>query len=502
MKILFTIILILFSFSKLNSQTSQTIKVGAKHFNEGYILSEILSQLLEKNGFEVERKFNLGGTLICYEALSNGDIDLYPEYTGTISEAILKMNEKVSFTELKKILNEKDLDISGEYGFNNTYALAVKNETAKTLSLENISGLKVHPELKLGLSYEFLKREDGWMELSEVYQLKQKPVGLEHGLAYKALEDGQIMLTDVYSTDGEIPKYDLKILNDDKNFFPKYYAVTFYKNKIADSIKNILNVLTGVISEKEMQEMNSKVLFENRTFSEVAGEFIKSKDLFNDKPDLNTHDKESILSEIFAKLIQHLKLTFLALLISILIAVPAGIFIYTYSSFSKPVLYLAGLLQTIPSIALLAFMIPLFGIGFLPAVIALFLYGLLPILRNTTIALFSVDPLLKEVAEGMGLSKKQKLFHIELPLSLPTILAGIRTAAVINIGTATLAAFIGAGGLGEFIVTGLALNNTNLILMGAVPAALLAVLTEIFFEILEKYITPEYLKRTETINNL
>jgi len=343
MKILFTIILILFSFSKLNSQTSQTIKVGAKHFNEGYILSEILSQLLEKNGFEVERKFNLGGTLIYYEALSNGDIDLYPEYTGTISEAILKMNEKVSFTELKKILNEKDLDISGEYGFNNTYALAVKNETAKTLSLENISGLKVHPELKLGLSYEFLKREDGWMELSEVYQLKQKPVGLKHGLAYKALEDGQIMLTDVYSTDGEIPKYDLKILNDDKNFFPKYYAVTFYKNKIADSIKNILNVLTGVISEKEMQEMNSKVLFENRTFSEVAGEFIKSKDLFNDKPVLNTHDKESILSEIFAKLIQHLKLTFLALLISILIAVPAGIFIYTYSSFSKPVLYLAGI---------------------------------------------------------------------------------------------------------------------------------------------------------------
>jgi osmoprotectant transport system permease protein len=202
-----------------------------------------------------------------------------------------------------------------------------------------------------------------------------------------------------------------------------------------------------------------------------------------------------MLSEIIPKALQHLKITFIALVLAILIAVPMGILIYFYSSISKPVLYIAGLLQTIPSIALLAFMIPLFGIGVLPAIIALFLYGLLPILRNTTIALFTVDPLLKEVASGIGLTQMKKLRYIELPLSLPTILAGVRTAAVINIGTATLAAFIGAGGLGEFIVTGLALNNTKLILMGAIPAAILAILTEIVFEIIERLIIPKHLQK-------
>ncbi|MBK9334595.1 MAG: hypothetical protein IPM96_19875 [Ignavibacteria bacterium] len=157
-----------------------------------------------------------------------------------------------------------------------------------------------------------------------------------------------------------------------------------------------MNSLTGNITEEEMQKMNSKVLFENRSFAEVAEEFIKNKKLYTGIDEQNIPKNESIISEIFPKLLQHLKLTFIALLISILIALPSGIFIYMHPSFSKPVLYLTGLLQTIPSIALLAFMIPLFGIGFLPAVIALFLYGLLPILRNTAIALFSVDPLLKE----------------------------------------------------------------------------------------------------------
>ncbi|MBS1517635.1 MAG: ABC transporter permease subunit [Bacteroidetes bacterium] len=490
------IILILLMILSAAEISSQTIRVGAKHFNEGYILSEILSRMLELNGYTVERNFSLGGTLICYEALKNNDIDLYPEYSGTISEAILKLREKTGTDELKKKLNDLDLDISGEYGFNNTYALAVKRSTAEKYGLNNISDLRDHPELKIGLSYEFLKREDGWKNLSVAYDLKQIPGGLEHGLAYKALDDGQIMLTDVYSTDGEIPKYDLKILNDDKNFFPDYSAVTFYRTDLNEKIKTILNELTGKISENEMQEMNSMVLFENKTFSEVAAEFLKNKKIIGSSDKREVSQETNIYSEIFPKLIQHLKLTFIALLLSVLIAVPAGIFIYRYSSFSKPVLYLSGLLQTIPSIALLAFMIPLFGIGFLPAVIALFIYGLLPILRNTTTGLFTVDPLLKEVADGMGMTSMQKLYNVELPLAMPAILAGIRTAAVINIGTATLAAFIGAGGLGEFIVTGLALNNTKLILMGAIPAALLAILTELIFEIIERMVSPKHLLRS------
>jgi len=442
----------------------------------------------------VERKFNLGGTLVCYEALVNGEIDIYPEYTGTISEAILKINEKISFEELRNKLKNISLEISNEYGFNNTYAFAVKDDLAKSLNLKTISDLRSHPELKFGLSYEFLNREDGWKNLAKAYNLPQKSVGLEHGLAYKAIDDKQIDLTDVYSTDGEIPKYALTILEDDKNFFPKYFAVSFYKSGADPKIKEIAGRIAGKISEIEMQGMNEEVLYENKSFTEVADNFLKKNNLFSNKV-TQSNEKESMLSEIIPKALQHLKITFIALVLAILIAVPLGILIYFYSSISKPVLYIAGLLQTIPSIALLAFMIPLFGIGVIPAIIALFLYGLLPILRNTTIALFTVDPLLKEVASGIGLTQMQKLRYIELPLSMPTIIAGIRTAAVINIGTATLAAFIGAGGLGEFIVTGLALNNTKLILMGAVPAAILAILTEIVFEIIERLVIPKHLQK-------
>lgn len=485
---------LLIIFLTLNlTLSAQTIRVGAKHFNEGYILSEIISQLLENEGYKVERKFNLGGTLVCYEALINNEIDIYPEYTGTISEAILKQKDKISFEELRSKLKELDLEISDEYGFNNTYAFAVRNELAKKYNLKTISDLRNYPELRFGLSYEFLNREDGWKNLSVYYDLRQKPVGLEHGLAYKALEDKQIDLTDVYSTDGEIPKYDLMILTDDKSYFPKYYAVSFYKSSLDLKIKKVTEKISGKISESEMQGMNKEVLYENRSFSEVAKKFLDEKKLIEFRS--NTFEKESMISEIIPKLIQHLKITLIALVLAIIVAVPMGIFIYLHSSISKPVLYIAGLMQTIPSIALLAFMIPLFGIGILPAVIALFIYGLLPILRNTTTALFSVDPLLKEVASGIGLTKYQKLRFVELPLAVPTILAGIRTSAVINIGTATLAAFIGAGGLGEFIVTGLALNNTKLILMGAVPAALLAVFTEIFFEVIERFLIPKHLTK-------
>ncbi|MBK8551491.1 MAG: ABC transporter permease subunit [Ignavibacteria bacterium] len=486
-------ILIIFYLLFFSISQSQTIKVGAKHFNEGYILSEIISQLLENEGYKVERKFNLGGTLVCYEALINGEIEVYPEYTGTISEAILKQKEKISFDELKNKLNDLNLEISNEYGFNNTYAFAVKNELAELLNLNSISDLRDHSELKFGLSYEFLNREDGWKNLAKEYGLSQKPVGLEHGLAYQALDDKQIDLTDVYSTDGEIPKYDLKILADDKNYFPKYYAVSFYRSNLDQKIKTIVGKIAGKITESDMQGMNEEVLYENKSFAGVASDFI-TRNNFKGTIIYDAGD-ESLFSQIMPKLIQHLKITLVALMLAIIVAIPVGVLIYIYSSLSKPVLYAAGLLQTIPSIALLAFMIPLFGIGVVPAIIALFLYGLLPILRNTTIALFSVDPLLKEVASGIGLTRYQKLRYIELPLAVPTILAGIRTSAVINIGTATLAAFIGAGGLGEFIVTGLALNNTKLILMGAIPAALLAIFTEVFFEILERMIVPKHLQR-------
>lgn len=483
----------LFCVFCVQSSFPQNIRVGSKHFNESYILGEVISQLLEANGYSVERRFNLGGTLVCYESLVNDQIDIYPEYTGTISEAILKLQDKLNDAELNERLgSQHGLEIAPSFGFNNTYAFAVKRKTAEKFGLKKISDLKGKKGLNFAFSYEYLKRKDGWESIASVYGLSQKPVGIEHGLAYQALDDGKIDLTDVYSTDGEIPKYDLVILEDDLSFFPKYYGVPFYRKALDPKVKLIIGKLSGTLSDSLMQSLNAQVIYEKKSFAEVAHNFLLTKGLISSE---TKRQQQSAVSEIGAKLLTHLKITFIALFIAVIIALPAGLILYVFSGVSKPALYLAGLLQTIPSIALLAVMIPLFGIGIVPAIVALVLYALLPILRNTAIGLFSVDPLLKKVARGMGLSTWQRLRYVELPLAVPTIIAGIKTAAVINIGTATLAAFIGAGGLGEFIVTGLALNDTGLILKGAVPAALLAVTLEFLFELLERIIVPKHLKQ-------
>lgn len=470
----------------------KTIRVGAKHFNEGYILSEMVSILLEDKGFTVERKFNLGGTSVCFEALRNGAIDVYPEYTGTISSEILKQNSTLKVQEIKQLLLTKyNLEISEPFGFNNTYAILIKPEIAQKYQLKNMSDLRKVPNLKGGLSYEFLKREDGWAKLSAFYKLKHNPVGLEHGLAYKAILNNEIDFTDAYSTDGEIIKYKLMLLDDDLKFFPSYQAVGFYSQKLPQEVKNAIQQLQGLLSETEMQRLNSIALFQKKNFKEIAQTFLVEKELIKkQKSEIDNNWKEIISHSLV-----HLKLTFLSLFLAILVAIPLGIFLYHFQPLLKPVLYLSGILQTIPSIALLALMIPFLGIGVLPAIVALFIYAILPILRNTIIGLYSVDPQLKKVATAIGLTEYKRLILIELPLAVPMIITGIRTAAVINVGTATLAAFIGAGGLGEFIVTGLALNNTNLILQGAIPSAVLAIMLELGFEVVERLLVSEHLRQ-------
>lgn len=488
-KFLFFIVLIMVPLSFLRAQ--ETIRVGAKHFTEGYILSEILSQLLEDAGYKVDRKYNLGGTTVCFEALRNKAIDVYPEYTGTLAEEILKSESRLDFSELQsRLQKEMAMEISASYGFNDTYGLSMKKAKALELKMQTISDLRGQPHLSLALSYEFLKRKDGWDNLASAYALPHKPVGIEHGLAYQALEENRIDITDVYSTDGEIEKYNLIVLRDDKGFFPKYEAVSLYRTTLSAPLKKILSTLEGQISETEMQAMNAEVLYGKRTFSEVASSFLLSKKLIKNK-----REEASATREIISKTITHLRITFIAVALAILLALPLGIVLYRYATFSKAVLYGVGLLQTVPSIALLALMIPLLGIGAVPAITALFLYALLPILRNTTTGLFAVDPLLKKVAAGIGLTPWQRLRYVELPMAMPAILTGIRTAAVITIGTATLAAFIGAGGLGEFIVTGLALNNTELILRGAIPAAALAIIVELVFEWIEAKLIPKHLRK-------
>lgn len=470
---------------------AQPVRIGSKPFNEGYILAEIMAQLLETRGIEVERKFGLGGTLICYEALTNAEIDLYPEYSGTIEQAILKLAGKKNFAELNELLQTEDLALLPSFGFNNTYAFAARQDFARANGLNKISDLQRLPEAQYAFSYEYMERGDGWTAVAKTYGLSASPTGMEHALCYPAIAAGEIDIMDVYSTDAEIVKYNLFLLEDDKDFFPIYLAAPLARADLDRRVIAVLSELGNQISEDGMQKLNAMVAIDGRTFAEAADFFLRTKGFKAAEGTLRTESKWQILADRTGT---HLQLTAIALAAAILFAVPLGVVTYRMPRISNPVIYSVGLMQTIPSLALLAFMIAPFGTGTQPALIALSLYALLPILRNTYTALNSIDPLLRKVSIGMGLTAIQQLRHIEIPLAMPTILAGIRTAAVITIGTATLAAFIGAGGLGEYIQTGLALNDPGIIMWGAIPAALLAIITEFAFEGLEKALIPKHLQ--------
>ena len=479
---------------------AKPLHIASKKFVESYILAEIMSQLLEAHGYAVKRKYNLGGTLICYQALRTRQIDLYPEYTGTIQEVILKSKKQLSLKQINNALKTHGLRTLAPLGFNNSYALALaptrRGRRSKLHSLKDISDLAKLPgySLRIALSYEFLKRQDGWQSLRSFYAIKQKARGIEHALAYDAIAKGQIDITDVYSTDAEIKGYGLKLLKDDRNFFPTYLALPFSHDALEAQVRKILMQLGGRISNAEMQSLNAKVVLEKQSYRQAAALWLQRQGLVKQNAKQSTEQSSALLTDLLSRTVRHIELTFIALFFASLTALALGLSFYRRRWAARSILYITGLLQTVPSIALLALMIPLLGIGLVPAVTALFLYALLPILRACITALQGVDPLLLELARAMGLSRRQSFYYVELPLSLPVIFSGLRTAAVISVGTATLAAFIGAGGLGDPIVTGLALNDPKLILEGAVPAAVLAIFMDLAFDALERFIVPAHLR--------
>ena len=479
----------------------QVLTIGSKNFGESYLLSEIAAQLLEARGFEIQRRFGLGGTLICYGALVEGEIDLYMEYTGTLAQAVLKAPQQLSLAELNDRLGgpgqREALEVLAPFGFNNTYAMTMRSAQAQRLGIERITDLRAHPDLNIVVSHEFLERGDGWPGMSARYDLEGSPSGIEHGLAYQALADGAIDVTDAYSTDGELARYSLKVLLDDRGFFPEYLAAPLVRRDLPAAAREALGELAGRFTDTRMQELNAAVLAGaaegEADFAAIAGDYLDELGLVDGAANPSTASAR-LWRELRQNTWRHLQLTLLALFFAILVGVGVGALVFRSPMVSKAVIYICGLLQTIPSIALLALMIPLFGIGFVPAIVALFLYALLPILRNTIVALTTIDPELIRTATAIGLSPRERLRHLLLPMALPNIFAGIRTSAVICVGTATLAAFIGAGGLGDPIVTGLSLNDTNLILRGALPAAVLAMLFELGFEGLERWLVPAPLR--------
>jgi len=472
-----------------NFADAEPLVIGSKNFTENYILAEAAAQLLESHGIEVERRLGLNGTRISYQALMNDAIDLYPEYSGTISEVILGGSNLEEWGDIEAALSERGLILLEPLGFNNTYAIAVSAELAREHDLRRISDLVELPHLRVAFPHEFLNRQDGWPGLRAIYRLPQGVRGIEHGLIYEAMEKGQIDATAVYSTDGEISRAGLVILQDNLNYFPEYRAAFFARKDLPQNVVSILSVLSGRIDNERMQELNRAALGRDTSIAEVASSLLVDEGLVNEAT-----AGPSFFSQLWRNTQRHLKLTFTALALAIITGVGIAILVHRHKAFTNAFLYFAGLMQTVPSIALLALLIPFVGVGQKPAIIALFLYSLLPIARNTVTAMQTIPSAYRQVAAAMGMTRRQELRHVLLPLAMPHVLTGIRTATIISIGTATLAAFIGAGGLGDPIVTGLALNDSSLILRGAIPAACLAILAEIMFNALERWLVVPHMR--------
>lgn len=472
--------------------SAQPIVIGSKKFTESYVLGEIARTALERAGFATRPRLGMGGTIILWQALSGGQIDLYPEYTGTIAEEILKTKSPVSEAEMREALQPFGVGLSHSLGFNNTYALVMRRTEAQRLGIRSISDLQNHASLKVGLTHEFLDRQDGWRPLLKRYGLTMPNVlGIDHALGYAALANGSIDLKDAYSTDAKIAQNDLVVLRDDLHFFPDYSAVFLYRLKIDPKAITVLNSI-GPIDEAQMTALNAA--------AEKSKDYASAATLFFHSTPNDHGNQSNFPTELTGWIARHLELAGISLLLSIIVGLPLGIIASRGGAFGQLILGTVAVVQTIPSLALLALLVPVpfLGISATTAIVALFLYGLLPIVRNTASGLQDISPGLRDSAIALGLEPFARLRKIYLPLASRTILAGIKTSAVINIGTATLAALIGAGGLGEPILSGLNLNDHATILKGAIPAALLALLVQGLFDLLDRLLIPRGLRLSAT----
>jgi osmoprotectant transport system permease protein len=470
--------------------------VGSKAFPESWILAEALLSVSKSKGVEnTGHRDNLGGTDIVYEALRSGMIDAYPEYTGTIAEVILKTPGETDLSAMREALAKRGIGISDPLGFNDSYALATSADVQDRLGLHTLSDLARHQGLRMALTHEFLGREDGFPGLRQHYGLQMENVrGIQHELAYGAIAEGKADIIDIYTTDAQIEHLDLRVLEDDRAFFPRYDAVWLYRLDLAErepGAFEAMQQLVGAIDEPRMIRANARVVLEQQSYAVSADTLLM--EVLGASVGPSTRGP-SMLREILGNTLQHMRLVGISLALAILIGVPLGVLATRSPALAAITLASAGLLQTIPSLALLAFLIPLLGIGVLPALVALFLYSLLPIVRNTYMGISTIPPQLTESAAALGLSARTQLFRVRLPMASPSILAGIKTSAVINVGTATLAALIGAGGLGDPILSGIQLRRNDLILQGAIPAAMLALLVQWAFDLLDRVIIPRGLR--------
>ena len=487
------------------------VVIASKPFAESYLLAEMFAQVLEARGIRVDRRPGLGATEIAFGALRTGAIDVYPEYTGTGLLAILGEPPQ---PDPAAVFGRVSREFAARWGvrwlpplgFENTYAIAVRRETAEREGLRTLTDLaRAAPRLRAGFTPDFIGREDGLPGLRAAYGLQPRTVRpLVQAVKYPALAEGAVDVIDGYSTDGLIDRYGLVVLEDDRRFFPPYEAAALVSARLQrerpDAVA-ALTLLSGRLDVAAMRALNRRVEVDGEPVARVAADALRTLGLAgaaeaaDARPPARAGSLGAYLWERRAALARltgrHLLLVAVSLLAAAAVAVPLGVMLgRARAGAAEGTVRAVGVLQTIPGIALLAFMIPLLGIGTAPALAALFLYSLYPIVRNTYTGVRDAGPEAVEAARALGMSPGQVLRHVRLPLAAPAIMAGVRTSAVIAVGTATLAAFIGAGGLGDPIVAGLALSDTRMILSGAIPAALLALLVDALLALAERRVRP------------
>ncbi len=481
---------------------SVELRVASKKFTESVILGDLLELLAESRGINTAHYAELIGTQTVFKSLANGQIDAYPEYTGTLAQEIFADRDIPSDEALRAELNKLGLKMSAPLGFNNTYALALTRKRAEELDVSRISDLRRFPELKVAVTHEFLDRGDGWPALVQNYDLPQTNVlGVDHDIAYRQLLSGEVDVIDVYTTDAKIGQSDLRVLEDDLQFFPRYDAVWLYRQELDSDYPQFVEAMQqveGALSESAIQALNAAVEERRMTAAQAAGDFLDRK------LGVSVQAVSESWGQVVARhLIEHLNLVRRSLIPAIVVGIALGVFCQRRPRIGSGVLAVVGLLQTIPSLALLVLLLPIvaalgyqnLGEGSVTAIVALFCYCLLPIVRNTYTGIDGIQRGTIESATVLGLNRTSRLLEIELPIALPTILAGVRTAGVQNVGFATLGAIIGAGGLGQLILRGIRINDTTLILAGAVPAAVLALALQFAIDALEWAVVPRGLKR-------
>jgi osmoprotectant transport system permease protein len=511
------------ALAKQRPDDGRAVVVASKPFGESFILAEMFAQLLEARGITVVRKPGLGSTEILVSALRSGAVDVYPEYTGTGLLAVLHDTlSREALADPRRIYAHVDSAFRARWGmrwlpplgFENTYAIAVRRETAERYRLRTLSDLaREGARLTGGFTPDFIERQDGLAGLVATYGAGIRPGTIRpllSALKYQALAGGSVDVVDGYSTDGLLARYGLVVLDDDRHFFPPYEAAALLGPRTAsrNDVVAALTLLSGRVDVETMRALNRRVEVDGQDARTVAASALAALGVVGTPVGASTSAGDSTRGETFgaymwgrraaivALTLRHLWLVALALFAASLVAIPLGLALERARGAAGPMLGGLGVLQTIPSIALLAFMVPLLGVGVIPALVALWLYALYPIARGTYTGVRDADPAAVEAAEALGMTPAQRLMKVRLPLAAPVIMAGVRTAAVITVGAATLAAFIGAGGLGEPIVTGLALADTHLILSGALPAAALALLVDGALALVERRVTPAHLRRS------